>query len=137
MEMFSLLKKYWMLCEPKSVGASRHPDEGVFHFGSHIFAISQSSQSNLDYIDEMLRFISNTQLFCYTLDTSYNHGCHITNEFCLEPNDYKVLLVIAGLAPGSLLPSSPKMGLHHMVDWWKMFLEGHHCTHPIAQAHSK
>ena len=33
-----------------------------------------------------------------TLDTSYNHGCHLVNRFRLEPNDHEVLLVVAGLA---------------------------------------
>jgi len=46
----------------------------------------------------MLRFISNTQSFWFSLDTSYGHGCHLTNRFCLELNDYDVLLAVAGLA---------------------------------------
>ena len=60
--------------------------------------MSQSSQSILDHIADFLKFISNTQSFWFTLDTSYNHGCHLANRFCLEPNDYEVLLVVAGLA---------------------------------------
>jgi hypothetical protein len=31
------------------------------------------------------------------LETSYNHGCHLANQFRLELNDYEVLLVVAGL----------------------------------------
>jgi hypothetical protein len=46
----------------------------------------------------MLRFISNTKSFWFTFDTSYNHGCHLANRFRLEPSDYEVLLVVAGLA---------------------------------------
>jgi hypothetical protein len=34
----------------------------------------------MDHIAEMLQFISNTQSFWFTLDTSYNHGCHLTNH---------------------------------------------------------
>ena len=60
--------------------------------------MSQSSQSNLDHITNFLNFISNTQLFWFTLDTSYNNGCHLANRFGLEPRDYEVLLVVAGLA---------------------------------------
>ena len=60
--------------------------------------MSSSSVALLDHIAEMLRFISNTQSFWFTLDTSYNHGCHLANRFCLEPNDYEVLLVVVGLA---------------------------------------
>jgi len=52
----------------------------------------------LDHIANFLKFISNTQSFWFTLDTSYDHGCHLANRFCLEPNDYEVLLVVAGLA---------------------------------------
>jgi hypothetical protein len=46
----------------------------------------------------MLQFISNTQSFWFTLDTSYSHGCHLANRFRLDPNDYEVLLVVANLA---------------------------------------
>ncbi len=60
--------------------------------------MTQSSQSILDHIAEMLQFIYNTQLFWFTLDTSYNHGYHLDNRFFLEPNDYEVLLVVASLA---------------------------------------
>jgi hypothetical protein len=60
--------------------------------------MSQSSQFILDHIANFLKFISNTQSFWFTLDTSYNHGCHLANRFRLESNDYEVLLVVAGLA---------------------------------------
>jgi hypothetical protein len=70
----------------------------VFHFGWHILAMSQSSQSILDHIADFLKFISNTQSFWFMLDMSYNHGCHLAIPFRLEPNDYEVLLVVAGLA---------------------------------------
>ena len=60
--------------------------------------MSQSSQSILDHIADFLKFISNTQSFWFTLETSYNHGCDLANQFHLEPNDYEVLLVVAGLA---------------------------------------
>jgi hypothetical protein len=60
--------------------------------------MSQSSQSILDHIADFLKFMSNTQSFWFTLDTSYNHGCHLANRFRLEPNYYEVLLVMAGLA---------------------------------------
>ncbi len=60
--------------------------------------MSESSESILDHIAEMLRFISITQSFLFSLDTRYGHGCHLANRFCLEPDDYEVLLVVAGLA---------------------------------------
>jgi len=52
----------------------------------------------LDHIANFLKFIPKAQSFWFTLDTSYNHGCHLANRFHLEPNDYEVLLVVAGLA---------------------------------------
>jgi hypothetical protein len=60
--------------------------------------MSLSSESILDHIADYLKFSSGTQFFWYTLDTSYNHDCHLASWFRLEPNDYKVLLVVASLA---------------------------------------
>ncbi len=28
----------------------------------------------------------------FMLNTSYDHGCHLASQFCLEPNNYKVVL---------------------------------------------
>ena len=81
--------------------------------------MSQSSQSILDHITDFLKFISNTQSFWFTLDTSYNHGCHLANGFRLEPNDYEVLLVMAGLA------SYTRFGLAVKPTAWSKFLRGH------------
>jgi hypothetical protein len=64
--------------------------------------MSQSSQSILDHIAEMLRFISSAQSFWFTLNTSYDHGCHLASQFRLEPNDYEMLLVVASLAQYTL-----------------------------------
>ncbi len=54
----------------------------------------------MDHIAEMLMpgLISNTQSFWFTLNTSYDHGCHLANRIRMDPNNYEVLLVIAGLA---------------------------------------
>jgi hypothetical protein len=64
----------------------------------------------------MLRFISNTQLFWFTLDTSYNHGCHLTNRFHLEPDDYEVLSPLVAppccclvMPAGCRIPSYPPL----------------------------
>ena len=81
--------------------------------------MSQSSQSILDHIADFLKFISNTQSFWFTLDTSYNHGCHLANRFRLESNDYKVLLVVAGLA------SHTRFGFAVKPTAWSKFLRGH------------
>ena len=96
-EMFSSLENSWMRCGLKSVGASKHPDKGLCQFSPQILAMSRSSESILDHITKYLRFISNAQLFWYTLNTSHDHGCHLANCIRLELIDYEVLLVIAGL----------------------------------------
>jgi hypothetical protein len=80
--------------------------------------MSQSSQSILDHIADFLKFISNTQSFRFTLDTSYNRGYHRANRFCLEPNNYEVLLVVAGLAHYT------RFGFAMKPTAWRKFLGG-------------
>jgi len=60
--------------------------------------MSSSSETLLNHIANFLKLISNTQSFWFSLDTRYGHGCHLANRFCLEPNDYEVLLIVADLA---------------------------------------
>ncbi len=91
----------------------------MFHFGPHFLAVSSSSESVLDNIADYLTFISDAQSFWFTLNTSYNHGCHLASQFCLEPNDYKVLLVVAGLA------SYTQLGFAIKPTAWRKFLGGH------------
>jgi hypothetical protein len=87
----------------------------VFHFGPHFLAMSSSSEYVLDHIADYLTFISDAQSFWFMLNTSYNHGCHLASRFCLEPNGYKVLVVVNGLALGfAITPTA-----------WRKFLGGH------------
>ncbi len=51
----------------------------------------------MDHIADFLKFISSAQSFWFSLDMSYGHSCHLANRFHLEPNNYEVLLVVAGL----------------------------------------
>jgi hypothetical protein len=53
------------------------------------------------------------------LDTRYNHGCHLANRFRLEPNDYKVLLIVTGLAHYT------RFGFAMKPTTWSKFLGGH------------
>ena len=80
--------------------------------------MSSSSEAFLDHIADFLKYISNTQSFWFTLDTSYNHGCHLANRFRLEPNDYEVLLVVAGLAHYT------RFGFAMKPTAWSKFLGG-------------
>jgi hypothetical protein len=52
----------------------------------------------LDHIADYLRFLSDAPSFWFTLNTSYDHGCHLATQFRLEPNNYEMLLIVAGLA---------------------------------------
>ena len=56
------------------------------------------SEALLDHIADFLKFIPSTQLFWFTLNTSYDHGCHLASCFRLDPEDYDALLIVAGLA---------------------------------------
>jgi hypothetical protein len=81
--------------------------------------MSLSSESILDHIADYLKFISSAPSFWFTLDTRYDHGCHLADRFRLEPNDYEVLLVIAGLA------SYTRFGFKIKPTAWRKFLSGH------------
>ncbi len=92
----------------------------MFLFGLHFLAMSSSSESILDPIADYLTFISDAQSFWFTLNTSYDHGCHLACRFHLEPNDYKVLLVVSGLA---LYTTQFGFAIKPMA--WRKFLGGH------------
>jgi len=72
----------------------------------------------LDHIADFLKFISSAQSFWFSLDTSYGHGCHLANQFRLEPNDYEVLLVVAGLGHYT------RFGFAMKPTAWSKFLGG-------------
>jgi hypothetical protein len=79
MDIFPSLTKFLMLCKPKSVGGSYHPDKWVVHFGWQILAMSRSYEPVLDDIAVYLRFLSKAQLFWFTLNSSYDHGSEPCN----------------------------------------------------------
>ena len=60
--------------------------------------MSSSSVALLDHIADFLKFISSAQSFWFSLNTSYDHGCHLANRFRLNPDEYQALLIVAGLA---------------------------------------
>jgi hypothetical protein len=81
--------------------------------------MSSSCESILDHITDYLKFISKAQSFWFTLNRRYDHGCHLASRFRLEPNNYEVLLVVAGLA------SYTKLGFAIKPTAWRKFLGGH------------
>ncbi len=73
----------------------------------------------MDHIADYLKFISKAQSFWFTLNTSYDHGCHLASRFRLKPNDYEVILAVAGLALYT------KLGFAIKPTAWRKFLGGH------------
>ncbi len=113
MVMFPLLEKSRTLCEPKSLGT-----KGVCQFGLQILLMSSSSEAHLDHIADFLKFISSTQSYWFSLDTSYNHGCHLASRFRLDLDEYQALLIVAGLA------SYTRFGFQIKATAWREFLGG-------------
>jgi hypothetical protein len=80
--------------------------------------MSSRSEALLDHIAEFLEFISSAQSFWFTLDTSYDHGCHLASRFRLDPEEYEALLIVAGLA------SYTRFGFQIKANAWRKFLGG-------------
>ena len=59
---------------------------------------------------------------------SYDHGCHLASQFRLDPNDYEVLLIVAGLADYTRFDLAMKSTA------WRKFLRGHRHTKERMQA---
>jgi len=72
----------------------------------------------LDHIADFLKFISSAQSFWFSLDTSYDHGCHLASRFRLDPDEYEALLIVAGLA------SYTRFGFQIKAGAWRKFLGG-------------
>jgi hypothetical protein len=53
------------------------------------------------------------------LNTSYEHGCHLARQLCLETNNYKLLQIVAGLA------SYTQCGFAIKPTAWRKFFGGH------------
>ena len=80
--------------------------------------MSLSSEALLDHIADFLKFISSAQSFWFSLNTSYDHGCHLASRFRLDPDEYEALLIVAGLA------SYTRFGFQVKADAWRKFLGG-------------
>ena len=57
--------------------------------------MSARSDTLLDHIADYIRFLSIAQSFWFTLDTSYDYGCHLASRFHLNPEEYEALFIIA------------------------------------------
>jgi len=81
--------------------------------------MSLSSEALLDHIADYLKYLSYAPSFWFTLNTSYDHGCHLANRFRLALNEYETLLIVAGLA------SVTRFGFQIKPKAWREFLGGH------------
>jgi hypothetical protein len=52
--------------------------------------MSKRSEVLFDHIADYLQFISKAQSFWFTLNTSYDHGCHLASQFHFDGKDYEV-----------------------------------------------
>ncbi len=80
--------------------------------------MSLSSDALLDHIADFLKFISSAQSFWFTLNTSYDHGCHLASRFRLDQEEYEALFIVAGLALYT------RFGFQIKADAWRKFLGG-------------
>jgi hypothetical protein len=51
-----------------------------------------------DHIADFLIFLSSAPSFLFSLNMSYDHGCHLTNQFQMSAQEYESLLAAANLA---------------------------------------
>jgi hypothetical protein len=75
--------------------------------------MSKRSEVIFDHKADFLKFISSAQSFWFSLDTSYDHGCHLASRIRLDPDEYEALLIVAGLA------KYPRFGFQIKVDDWR------------------
>ena len=107
---------------PNCRGAKTTPKEEVLHFGQSETNMPLSYDGSLlDHLAQHMIFLSTAPSFWYSLNSSYDHGFHLSRCLGMTPHDYEHLLAAANLAH-----YHPKWGFTILVDRWKMFLDGHH-----------
>jgi hypothetical protein len=92
----------------------------VFQKGHRIFNMPTSHDGTLlDHLAEHIRYLSTASSFWFSVNSSYDHGCHLSKQMGMSPQDYD-LLVAANLAH-----FHQKWGFSIKISKWKLFLEGH------------
>ena len=74
----------------------------------------------LDHLAEHMVYLSAASSFWFSLNSSYDHDCHLSKRLGMSPQDYEYLLVAANLAQ-----FHPKWGFSIKILKWKVFLKGH------------
>ena len=109
MVMFLSLDKFQTFSRPKLGGGHLTP----WQRSVPIWSANPWSEALLDHIADFLKFISSPQSFWFS-DTSYDHGCHLASRFRLDPEEYKALLIVAGLV------SYARFGFHIKPNAWSL-----------------
>ena len=52
----------------------------------------------LDHLAKHIMYLSSASSFWFSLNSSYNHDCHLSKRLGVSPQDYEYLLVAADLA---------------------------------------
>ncbi len=74
----------------------------------------------LDHLAEHIRYLSTASSFWFSVNSSYDHDCHLSKQMGMSPQDYEYLLVAANLAH-----FHQKQGFSIKILKWKLFFEGH------------
>ena len=72
----------------------------------------------LDHLAEHIRYLSTASSFWFSVNSSYDHGCHLSKRMGMSPQDYEYLLVAANLAH-----IHQKRGFSIKISKWKIFLQ--------------
>ena len=75
----------------------------------------------MDHLAEHMLYLSTGPSFWYSLNSSYDHGFHLSHRLDMTPHYYECILAAANLAH-----YHPTWGFTVLVDRRKNFLEGHH-----------
>jgi hypothetical protein len=74
----------------------------------------------LDHLAEHIRYLSTASSFWFTVNSMHDHGCHLSKQMGMSPQDDEYLLVAANLTR-----FHQKWGFSIKMLKWKLFLEGH------------
>jgi hypothetical protein len=74
----------------------------------------------LDHLAEHISYLSTASSFWFNVNSSYDHGCNLSKQMGMSPQDYEYLLVAANLAH-----FHQRWGFSIKISKWKLFLEGH------------
>jgi hypothetical protein len=99
----------------------QHPNKALFNFGSPETTMSTRYHGTLlDHLADFMIYLSSTSLFWFSLNLSYDHGCHLSKRLDMTPKDYEYLLVATDLAQFHKI-----WGFQIKLVQWEKFIEGH------------